>query len=423
MGSGGDEAKVVGPEQVLGDPHVPLVPRESGRQAPCVNARSNRIPTTHAGSLPRTPALHALHAARFRGDAIDPQELASAARDATRETVERQIETGLSIINNGEVGRESFITYLQHRMTGFGGESERRAMADLLAYPGYLQYLRRLRGDGAQVDLLSAPKAVAEIRYEDPGPIERECDELKGLLAQHADEYLDAFVSSPSPGIVATAMQNEFYEDLESYVGAVAAALRVEYGTIVKRGLLLQIDAPDLALERHTLFQDKPLSDFVAFVRVVVDALNDALEGLPPERVRLHVCWGNYPGPHDQDVPLEDIWSELTRAQVGAMLLSMANPRHAHEYRLFEERPLPEHLTIIPGVIDTTTNYVEHPETVADRLERIAHTTGAPERLIAGTDCGLETSAGSTNVVPDVAWAKLRALVEGAQLASRRLFG
>jgi 5-methyltetrahydropteroyltriglutamate--homocysteine methyltransferase len=381
-----------------------------------------RILTTHAGSLPRPNELTTAHAARARGELVDQSVFDQLARAATREVVLRQLGLGIDVVNNGEVGRESFFTYLRHRMTGFGGRSERRAQGDLLRYPAYLEVLQRFRGTGDKVSVFSAPQAIAEVRYTSSEPIARECAELTELLAERSGSYTEAFMSSPSPGIVAAAMQNAFYANLEAYVGALAEALRVEYRTIVDAGFVLQIDAPDLALERHTLFQDKPLSEFLDFVRLVVAAINRALDGVPTDRVRLHVCWGNYEGAHDLDVPLEDIWSEVEKARVGAFLISMANPRHAHEYHLFERGILPENTLLVPGVVDTTTNYVEHPDTVADRIVLVAEALGDPTRIIAGTDCGLETSAGVSMLVPDIAWAKLSSLVEGARIATRRLF-
>jgi len=300
-----------------------------------------RILTTHAGSLPRPAALAALHAKKARGEPIDDGELTAASEHATAEVISKQIEVGLDLINNGEVGRESFFSYVRHRMSGFGGQSQRRAMADLLRYPSYLDELRRVRAGKQRVDLLAAPQAVAEVRYASSAPIEEECAQLARLLRPHVGAYAEAFVSSPSPGIVAAAMQNAFYDDLESYVSALAGALRVEYRAIAERGFVLQIDAPDLALERHTLFQDKPLAEFLAFVRMVVAAINSALDGIEPERVRLHVCWGNYEGAHDLDVALADIWPEVAKVSAGAFLISMANPRHAHEYHLFERGCLP----------------------------------------------------------------------------------
>jgi 5-methyltetrahydropteroyltriglutamate--homocysteine methyltransferase len=384
---------------------------------------SDRILTTHAGSLPRPKSLTALHAAKFAGEAVDEEALAKAVEDATRASIAMQLEAGLDIVNNGEAGRESFFTYVQHRMSGFGGTSQRRGMGDVLRYPAYLERLVRTAMEEQSVSLMSAPRATGEVRYVSAAPIEAECRQLRGLLDEVAGRFSDAFVSSPSPGIVAAAMENAYYDDLETYVDALAEALRTEYAAIVAAGFLLQIDAPDLAMERHTLFQERTLEEFLDFARTVVAAINRALEGIPRDRVRLHVCWGNYEGPHDLDVPLADIWPVVSETRAGAFLLSMANPRHAHEYRLFESVELPEGALVVPGVIDTTTNYVEHPEAVADRIERVARAVGDPRRVVAGTDCGFETSAGFASVTEDVVWPKLRSLAEGAALASRRLFG
>ena len=386
--------------------------------------RSNdRILTTHAGSLPRSPELQALHARRFAGEPIDEAALEAISEAATQDAIARQIGVGLDVVNNGEVGRESFFTYVQHRMTGFGGTSQRPVMGDVTRYPGFFQWLTRVALRPERVNLLEAPKAIGPVAYRDRAAIDDECTRFASALAPHQGRYVEAFVSSPSPGIVASAMQNEHYPDLPTYVGAVAAALRHEYQAIVEHGFVLQIDAPDLAMERHTLFQDRPLEDFLEFVRVVIAGINQSLEGLPSDRVRLHVCWGNYEGPHDLDVPLEEIWAELRRARVGGVLLSMANPRHEHEWRVFEDGSLPDGWLLVPGVIDTTTNYVEHPRAVADRIERVARVVGDPTRVLAGTDCGFETASGLGTVAQDVVWQKLRSLVEGAAIASGRLFG
>jgi len=382
-----------------------------------------RILTTHAGSLPRPPELIRLLTARFDGTPVEEAELDAIAEGAARDSIAAQIAAGLDIINNGEQGRESFFSYVQHRMTGFGGAGTRPIMADILRYPGALERRRQAMGAAERVDLLRAPKAIGEIRYTNADAIEAECRQLRQLLSEAPGDYSGAFVSAPSPGIIAAAMENAHYPDLEAYVNALAAALRTEYWAIVEAGFILQIDAPDLALERHTLFQDRPLEDFLGFVRVVVAAINGALEGIPTDRIRLHVCWGNYEGPHDLDVPLDEIWPDVSQIRSGAVMLSMANPRHAHEYRLFAEPGVLGDKQLICGVIDTTTNYVEHPEVVADRIERVANAVGDPARILAGTDCGFETAAGSKMVVPGVVWAKLRSLSAGAALATRRLYG
>lgn len=379
-----------------------------------------RILTTHAGSLPRPPALRDAMIRLSRREPVDAAELATMVDGATAHVVGRQREIGIDIPNDGEQSRESFFTYLQHRMQGFGGGSQRPVMRDLIRYPGFLQ-LKAPDFARDMVSLLQAPEAVAPITYTDAGPVTRDCERLARLLSI-GTPVTEAFMTAPSPGIVACAMKNAYYPSLSDYVAALGEALRVEYETIVQHGFLLQIDAPDLAMERHTLFADESLGAFTAFMDVVIDALNLALRNVPPDRVRLHVCWGNYEAPHDLDVPLEDIVEHLYRARVGGVVLSMANPRHAHEHRVLSRQPLPADWTVVVGAIDPTTNYVEHPEVVAERIERIATAVGDPRRVIAGTDCGFDTAAGLGSVAEDVVWAKLGALVDGARLASTRLF-
>jgi 5-methyltetrahydropteroyltriglutamate--homocysteine methyltransferase len=345
---------------------------------------------------------------------VDPEELRRAVEHATSASVAAQLAAGIDIGNDGEQARESFFTYVSHRMTGFGGTSERRLMADLLDRPDYLELALPQRRR-ARVNLMRAPAVLGPVTYRDTKEVDDECALVEGA------GYLQTFMTSASPGTVAAAMDNRYYATQPEYVRAVAAALADEYRAIVGHRLLLQIDAPDLALERHTLFADKPLDDFLAWVALVVDAINDALAGIEPSAVRLHVCWGNYEGPHDHDVPLTEILPLLYDLHVGALVVSMANGRHAHEYRNFASTPLPDHMVLVAGVIDTTTNYVEHPEVVADRLERVAEAVGDPRKVIAGTDCGFETSAGIGAIAPSVVWDKLRSLSAGAALATSRL--
>lgn len=383
----------------------------------------NRIATTHAGSLPRPVELAKLHARRYAGEPVDLARIAALTVEATHAVVRRQHAVGLDVINNGEMGRDSFFTYVAARMTGFSGRSNRPPMRDFVKYPRFLDYLRRTAFAADSVSLAAPPAATGPIAYRDRRAIEAECGLLAEALAAIGREPADAFVSVPSPGIVAAAMENRYYPDLDAYLEAVTNALTVEFKAVLDRGFQLQIDAPDLAMERHTYFADRPLEDFVAFVRRVGALLNHALAGVARERIRLHVCWGNYEGPHDDDVPLADIWDALTEIHAGALLLSMANPRHAHEYRVVGERGLPAGVTLVVGVIDTTTNYIEHPDTVADRLVLVAEALGSAERLMAGTDCGFETAAGFGSVVDEIAWQKLGSLVEGARRAERRLFG
>jgi len=386
----------------------------------------NRILTTHAGSLPRSNELGQMFGRLSRRDAIDSDALRRAVEESTRRVIEKQLECGVDVGNNGEQPRESFFTYVQHRMSGFGGRCERAAISDVTSYPTLLSQivamLPKIQTED-YVDLLHAPKAIGEVRYVDSGPLNKECDDYLRIIAQYKPGFVESFMTAPSPGIIAAAMLNEHYPTLADYVAALAEALRVEYETITSRGMVLQIDAPDLAMERHVSYAKRPLTDFIDFIDLVVSAINRALENVAPDRVRLHVCWGNYEGPHNRDVEIDYILPYLLKARVGALLVSMANPRHEHEYRCFARHRLPDDLILIAGVIDTTTNYVEHPVVVADRIERVARAMGDPRRVMASTDCGFETSTGLRPVADEVVWEKLRSMREGAAIATRRLFG
>ena len=384
----------------------------------------HRILTTHAGSLPRSVELTRLYARRAAGEAVDAKDIDARARHATREIVRRQIDTGLDVIDDGEQSRESFVLYMRHRLTGLGGTGLRLMHADLDAYPEYKSaFQQRVTSPDKVSNRANLPKAVGEVTYANPGLIEAECADFRAALAGQDGRYAEAFLTAPSPGIIASIVQNEHYDTFDRYVDALATALQVEYEAIVRNGFLLQLDCPDLALERHTSYRDRPLADFIAFVELVVAAINRALGNIPREKVRLHVCWGNYEGPHDHDVALREILPSILQAKAGAIFLPFANPRHAHEFRVLESIPLADDQQLIAGVIDTLTNFVEHPEVIADRIERIAGVIGDPCRLLAGTDCGFDTSAGMGRVTEDIVWAKLRALREGAELASKRLFG
>ena len=346
-----------------------------------------RILTTHAGSLPRSTALRDMFIRRSRGEKIDAAAFEREIEDSTRNVIAKQIEAGIDVINNGEQARESFFTYVRDRMSGFGGRSERPLMRDIVQYRSFLQRMRI--GEMQMVDLMHAPMAVGEIRYQDRGPLERECADFKRILDIQQGKFVEAFMTAPSPGIIASAMLNQHYGNYEQYVIALADALRVEYRQIVDSGFVLQVDAPDLAMERHTSYADRPLSDFLKYVETNIAAINRGIEGLAPDRVRLHVCWGNYEAPHHLDVPLEEILTRLYAAKAGALVLEAANPRHQHEYRCFRESPLPGNALLVTGVIDTKTNYVEHPEVVAERLERAAAAIGDPHRVIAERTAGL----------------------------------
>jgi 5-methyltetrahydropteroyltriglutamate--homocysteine methyltransferase len=383
-----------------------------------------RILTTHTGSLPRPRALTRLHARRSRGEAVDPAEVAAAAKGAVEAIVPKQLAAGIDIPNNGEQGRESFVLYLRDRLTGLGGSSRRGGFADIKAYPEFEEELRAALGNRESASVTgNLPAVVAPLRYTGQAAMAAECAEFRAALAAAGKPAAEAFLAAPSPGIVAAVVQNQHYDSDAAYLAALAAALREEYAAIIAAGFVLQLDCPDLALERHGAWQDRPLADFLAFSEGVVAAINDAIAGLPRERIRLHVCWGNYEAPHDHDVPFEEIWPVVRQAKVGGFVLPFANPRHAHEHRVFRSMPLEDDQVLVAGVIDTTTNFVEHPEVVAERLERIAASIGDPRRLMAGTDCGFDTSAGRGRVAPDVVWAKLRSMAEGARLASARLLG
>jgi 5-methyltetrahydropteroyltriglutamate--homocysteine methyltransferase len=381
-----------------------------------------RILTTHAGSLPRPPELVQLYARRARGEAVDPAQLEAVGRAALRWVVPRQLAAGIDVGNNGEQQREGFFLHVQHRMSGFGGAWQRRPRGDVVRYPIFQRMLEEQTAGRTAVSNFQPPKAVGEVRYLYPAAVDAECADFRAALDELEGGFVEPFLTAPSPGIVAAAMKNEYYDTEEAYLDALADALRVEYEAIVGHGFLLQLDCPDLALERHITYQDRPLAEFLGFVEHVVAAINRALANVPRERVRMHVCWGNYEGPHDLDVPLAEILPVIWRARVGGFVFPFANPRHAHEYRCFEGGVLDDDQILVAGVIDTLTNFVEHPEVVAERIERVARAVGDPKRVLAGTDCGFDTSAGMGRVAEDVVWAKLEALAEGARRASERLF-
>jgi len=385
---------------------------------------TSRILTTHTGSLPRPRELTRLYALRAAGAPVDEPEIARAGRDAVRRIVEKQREAGVDVGNNGEQQRDSFFLYLKDRLSGLGGSWERPSRADVDRYPEFKRMWTEQHAARTQVSALGGlPKAIGEVKYLDAGAIADECRHFRSVLAETPGVFAEPFLSAPSPGIVAMAVRNEYYDTIESYLAALGAALRVEYEAIVKHGFLLQIDAPDLALERHITFKDRPVAEFVGFVEQVVTTINRAIRDIPREQVRLHVCWGNSESPHDCDVALEDILPALLKTDVGGLVLPFANPRHAHEFRCFRKFRLADDQVLVAGVIDSLTNFVEHPEVVADRLERIVAVVGDPTRVLAGTECGFDTSPGRGRGAEDVLWAKLTSLRDGARLASQRLFG
>ena len=380
-----------------------------------------RILVTHVGSLPRPPALRDLLVRQDRGEPVDERALEREVEAAVRTVVARQREVGVDIGNDGEQPRAGFSTYVARRMRGFGGTSARLPARDVAEFPDYAAMLERRRAGAARI--ADAPQAIADVRYEDLGEAARECDLFLRCADAAPTPFLERFMTAASPGTIATVLLNAHYDSHERYVMALAREMRKEYALIHARGLVLQLDCPDLAMERVRFFQHDPLDRFLRAAELHVEAINQATAGIPPERIRLHVCWGNYDGPHVHDVPLEAILPILVRARVGALSLPLANPRHQHEHRVVARHGLPDALRFMPGVIDTTTNYVEHPEVVADRLVQAVEAVGDPRRVVASTDCGFGTFAGSEMCAESVVWAKLRALAQGAAIATRRLGG
>ena len=386
----------------------------------------DRILTTHTGSLPRPSALTRLYAMRSRGEVVDSAEIDRIGHAALEEVVPKQIKAGIDIGNNGEQQREGFFLHVRHRMTGFGGTWKRWPRADVEHYPIFKRALEQQNAIKDMVSNFAPPKVIGEINYVGADEAMRECTDFREVLDRRkrtgARAFAEAFLTAPSPGIVVAAIRNEHYDTEDAYLAAVGRALQVEYETVVAHGFLLQLDCPDLALEHHISFADRPLSDFLDFVERVVATINDALRNIPRAKVRMHVCWGNYEGPHDRDVALATILPLIARMNVGALVLPFANPRHAHEVRCLETCSIADDQIVVAGVIDSTTNFVEHPEVVAERIERVAKAVGDPRRVIAGTDCGFDTAAGAGRVAEDVVWAKLASLSEGARIASERLF-
>jgi 5-methyltetrahydropteroyltriglutamate--homocysteine methyltransferase len=375
----------------------------------------DRILTTHVGSLPRSQAVTDVLFARERGEASDAPAAAEVISDAVAEVVRRQVALGIDVVSDGEMSKISYATYIAERFSGFGGDTPREPGQDLVEFPGLLKKLAD-RGSTAKY---RRPRCIGEVRVRNLAPLEADLDNIKSAAAAAAP--LGAFLNAASPGVVALFQPNDFYRSQDDYLAALAEALRVEYEAIVQAGLFLQIDAPDLAMGRHTMYRDRSLEEFERLAAQHIEILNYALRNVPADRVRLHVCWGNYEGPHHHDIPLERLLPIVLAAKPQALLFEAANPRHAHEWVVFESVQLPQDKVLIPGVLATTTNYVEHPQLVAERLERFAHIVGR-ERVMAGTDCGFGTFAGFGPVEPDIAYLKLQSLVEGARLASRRLW-
>lgn len=372
-----------------------------------------RIITTHTGSLPRSPELVAMIQARDAGESVEPSAFNTQVRTEIAEAVRKQCEAGVDIVSDGELGKPSFATYVVDRIAGFGGENpEPRVSKDWEAFPQWSSQMPRPN--------MKRRFCLEPLVWHGDEALRIDLENLAvGVREAGAEE---AFMPSASLGIIADIMVNQHYPTEEAYLYALADAMRAEYRAIVEAGFVLQIDAPDAAMGRHMQFRNESLEEFRRVTAMRIEALNHALEGIPEEQVRFHICWGNHEAPHAHDVPLADIIDLVLSVRAGAYSIEAANPRHAHEWRLWETVKLPEGKVLIPGVIDTTTNFVEHPELVAERIERYANLVGQ-ENVIAGTDCGFGTIAGRARVHPEIVWHKLRALAEGAELATERLWG
>ncbi|HEX3607610.1 MAG TPA: cobalamin-independent methionine synthase II family protein [Candidatus Dormibacteraeota bacterium] len=376
---------------------------------------SDRILTTHTGSLPRPPALAEAMVRRERGelDAVSGERLPEMVRSAVADVVARQVRAGIDVVSDGEAGKIGYATYVKERLSGFGGEGVALSVvADLDDFPGLAE--RALAG------LVTAtPACVGQVGYTGAAALRDDLASFRAAL--DGAGVSEAFVPAASPGVISLYLENRHYDSQESYLAALAAAMREEYEAIVDAGFLVQIDSPDLAMGRHTQYARLDLGEFRRRLAQHVEAINEATRGIDPTRVRVHLCWGNYQGPHHHDVALADIVDIVLTLRAQAIVLEASNPRHAHEWRVFEDVRLPDDKLLVPGVIDTSTNYIEHPEVVAERITRYAGVVGR-ERVIAGTDCGFATFATFLPVMPEIAWAKLAALAEGARLASDRLW-
>ena len=371
------------------------------------------ILATHVGSLPRTQKVVDFIFARELGAPYDAYEFDAAMTDAVSDTVRKQVAAGVDIVSDGETSKISYATYVKDRYTGFDGDSPRNAPADLKQFP---TFLKRLADEGGSPQY-ARPMCVGPVKSKGQGELEKDIANLKAAMHEHGAKR--GFMNAASPGVISLFLQNAHYKTREAYLAALADAMKAEYETIVASGLDLQLDCPDLALSRHMLFNDLSDDEFVKVAASHVDALNHALSDIPKDRVRIHICWGNYEGPHTCDIPMAKMFDTLMSARARYVLFETSNPRHGHEWAVFRDRKadIPDDKVLVPGVVDTTTNFVEHPELVAQRLERFTGIVGK-DRVIAGSDCGFGTFAGFGAVDPDIAYAKLAALAAGARLAS-----
>ncbi len=374
---------------------------------------SDRILTTHVGSLPRSRAVTDVVFSQEKGEELPNAD--AIIREAVNEVVDKQVANGVDVVSDGEMSKISYATYIKDRITGFEGDSDRQPPSDLEEFPGFLE--RQASSGGTPT--YTRPCCVGDIEVKDMGPVQVDIDNFRRAVDKH--KPADAFMNAASPGVIALFQPNKHYPTHEAYLRALADAMAHEYRAIVDAGIILQLDSPDLGLGRHMMFKGKSDDEYRALASLHVEALNHALSDIPKDKVRLHVCWGNYEGPHHHDAPMEMVLPIALRANVGALLFESSNPRHAHEWKTFAETDLPDDLVLVPGVIDSTTNFVEHPELVAERICRFADIVGR-ERVIAGSDCGFSTFAGFGAVDQDIVYAKLKSMAEGAAIATDRLW-
>ena len=380
---------------------------------------TDRILVTHVGSLPRPEPVLAWLVRRESGEALDLDAYNAAMTDAVAAVVRRQCDAGIDVVSDGEQGKASYANYIRHRLGGFSGKGPRLMGADLEDFPGFQQLLATRR---SQAPRLYRPVCTGPIHVKDTAPLVSDLARFRAAL--DAAGVAEGFMNAASPGVIAVFQANRFYPTHEAYLAALAGVMRTEYRAIVDAGFVLQVDCPDLAMGRHLVFKDLPEADFLRHAELQMEALNAALEGIPPDRCRMHLCWGNYEGPHHRDIPLEKLFRIVMKARPQALLFEAANPRHAHEWAVFAAHRdlIPDDRILVPGVIASASNYIEHPELVAERLLRFADIVGR-ERVMAGSDCGFGTFAGDGLVDPDICYAKLRSMREGADLASARLWG
>ncbi|MFW2380321.1 MAG: cobalamin-independent methionine synthase II family protein [Acidimicrobiales bacterium] len=370
---------------------------------------NDRILTTHVGSLPRSEAVTK---GVFAIEADEPLDLDAHRAEIARavdDVVSRQVEVGIDVVSDGEMSKLSYATYIKDRITGFDGDSPRRAPADLEAHPSFLERMAKTGG----TPTYKRPQCVGPIEVKDMGPCEEDIANLHAATAKH--KPTESFMNAASPGVIALFQPNVHYPDHRSYLFALADAMRAEYEAIAGAGIVLQLDSPDLGLGRHMMFKDKSDAEYEELANLHVEALNHAVQNIPADMMRLHICWGNYEGPHTHDAPMDQVLPIALKAKPQALLFESSNPRHAHEWTVFADADIPDDKVLIPGVIDSTTHFVEHPELVAQRLRTFVDIVGR-ERVMAGSDCGFSTFAGYAGIDPEIAYLKLGAMAQGAAL-------